>query len=69
MTEAGLNLMTVLSKARPVFDTSLPHKHHESSGAVRGHQDMINTMIYLTTPPPVANEVEMDYGVKEKKQE
>lgn len=67
-TEAGKQLISTLHQQRPIFNViSTPHAHHESSGAVRGYELCEKNLINLSTLPSNHEEIEMNYGVPDKK--
>lgn len=66
-TEAGRELISTVHQLRPLFVTSNPHVHHESAGAVRGFENCEKAIIFLSNPPLPNDEIEMTYGVNEKK--
>lgn len=67
-TDAGRNLLPVLHQLRPLFVTNgQPHVHTESAGAVRGYENCEKAILFLSTPPQDNEEIEMTYGVNEKK--
>lgn len=69
-SQAGTGLMQAIASTRPLFKTdSSPHAHHESAGAVRGHDQVFNLIFLLSRPPQQNQEVAMDYGVPEKQKE
>lgn len=66
-TEAGIDLIPTLHQLRPLFVTTSPHAHHESSGAVRGFEICEKAISFLSTPAMKNEEIEMTYGVEVKK--
>ncbi len=67
-TEAGKELIPTVHQLRPLFVTNgNPHVHTESAGAVRGFENCEKAIIFLSTQHVEREEVEMTYGVTEKK--
>lgn len=67
-TEAGSLLIPVLNQLRPLFVTnSTPHVHTESAGAVRGFENCQKAIVFLSSAPAPTDQIEMTYGVNEKK--
>lgn len=67
-SEVGKDMLVALHQMRPLFvTTGLPHIHTESSGAVRGFENCERAIPFLSTPVLPNEEIEMTYGVVEKK--
>lgn len=67
-TEAGRHLLPILHQlAPPTVMNAVAHVHYANMERRAGYESCEKSLIFLSTPPLPSDEIEMTYGVKEKK--
>lgn len=67
-TEAGKQLIPILHQLAPQTTmNAVAHVHYANMERRAGYESCEKTLIFLSTPPIPNEEIEMTYGVKEKK--
>lgn len=67
-TEAGRQLIPILHQLAPANTVNaVAHIHYSNMERRAGYESCEKSLIFLSTPPVPNEEIEMTYGVKEKK--
>lgn len=67
-TEAGKQLLPILHQlAPPTTMNAVAHIHQANMERRAGYESCEKSIIFLSTPPLPNEEIEMTYGVKDKK--